>query len=67
MSSDGAVFPTSSFAYAGCGVNELNFKAIDINLDTDTLSSSIRKVIQKGTITYDISFSQSQTPTLVIL
>ena len=67
MSSDGAVFPTSSFAYTGCGVNELNFKAIDINLDTDTLSSSIRKVIEKGTITYDISFSQSQTPTLVIL
>lgn len=67
MACDGGVFPTNSFAYSGAGVNELKFRLVDINLDLDSLSSSVKAIIDNnGTFNYTISFLESQTPTLVI-
>ena len=66
MASDGVEFPVSAFCYRANGINQVGIKCVDINMDNEALPDSVKRIIKEGEFRYDISFSSSTLPNLVI-
>jgi hypothetical protein len=66
MANDGAEFPVSSFGYRASGVSQIALKCVDINMVKDDMDRSVRRVIDEGEFRYEVSFSNSCLPHLVI-